>query len=236
MNKIEGIILRPGTENHSPRVFEKTSKLLIENLAGLHKIDINASKLINLGKPHGYVERQVIGWVERYEKSKTDPIPEMLFMAEWLINNMPNSNYTSLIHNDFKYDNVVFSNDFENLIGILDWEMATIGDPLMDLGVTLAWWFEKGDTEFTKSINITYKEGCMNRAEVVKYYEQLTGFELKEILFYFVFGLFKNAVIAQQIYFRFKAGSTQDQRFSKMIFGVKELSKMGSNAIKTEKI
>jgi aminoglycoside phosphotransferase (APT) family kinase protein len=130
----------------------------------------------------------------------------------------------------------VFDDKLENINAVLDWEMATVGDPLMDLGATLAYWGQENDGQFVKSMNITWLAGNLTRAEVVERYQQKTGIDVSDILFYYVFGLFKNAVIMQQIYFRWKNGHTKDTRFEQAINGVKELAQMALNSIISNKI
>jgi aminoglycoside phosphotransferase (APT) family kinase protein len=234
MEKVNGIILRGKNAKKYEIEAEKmrhVSECLIDNLANLHQIDIENSELQHLGKPDGYVERQVEGWIGRYEKSKTDNINQMEEVAFWLKKNKPKPQKSSLIHNDYKYDNVIFDSDLQNIVAVLDWEMATLGDPLMDLGATLAYWCENGDGEFLKSMNITWLQGNLTRKEVVLRYAAKTQTDVTDIVFYYVFGLYKNAVIIQQIYARWKAGLTKDPRFEQLNFGVKELAMMAAKAI-----
>jgi aminoglycoside phosphotransferase (APT) family kinase protein len=234
MEKVNGVILRGKNAQKYQIEQEKLKNLsekLVDNLADLHKIDIENTGLIQLGKPDGYVDRQVKGWIDRYEKSKTDHIAEMEEIAQWLVNNKPRQQKSSFIHNDYKYDNVVFDNDLQNIIAVLDWEMATVGDPLMDLGAMLAYWCEATDGDFLKSMNITWLPGNLTRSEIVARYVSKTGIDATDIVFYYVFGLYKNAVIIQQIFARWKLGLTKDPRFEQLIFGVKELAKMAALAI-----
>ncbi len=155
----------------------------------------------------------------------------MEILKDWLVKKLPKVQRPCFIHNDYKYDNVVFTNDLKDIKAILDWEMATVGDPLMDLGSTLAYWVEAGENDFMKSMNLTWLPGNLSRQEVVERYAKNTNRDVSQILFYFVFGLFKNAVILQQIYARWKLGFTQDSRFGNLIVGVKGLSDMGKNAV-----
>ncbi len=143
----------------------------------------------------------------------------------------PRPQKSTLIHNDYKYDNVIFDSDLQNIVAVLDWEMATLGDPLMDLGAVLAYWCESGDGNFLKSMNITWLAGNLTRKEVVARYAAKTQTDVTHIVFYYVFGLYKNAVILQQIYARWKAGLTKDPRFEQLLFGVKELAQMAAKAI-----
>jgi aminoglycoside phosphotransferase (APT) family kinase protein len=239
MEKVNGVILRgKNAKNYQiePENMKMISELLIDNLADLHKINIENTELVHLGKPDGYVERQITGWIGRYEKSKTDYIPQMDEIANWMNTNMPKPQKPTFIHNDYKYDNVIFDANLEKIIAVLDWEMATLGDPLMDLGATLAYWCEASDGNFLKTMNLTWLPGNINRQEVIARYATKTGIDVSDILFYYVFGLYKNAVIIQQIYARWKLGLTKDPRFEFLILGVNELSNMAAKSIEKNNI
>ncbi len=235
MKRVKGVIFRGKDAIKLQVPAEKMRQLsenLIDNLADLHLLAIEKTGLINLGKPEGYVIRQVEGWIGRYEKSQTDNIPAMEKTAEWLRTNMPRPQIPAFLHNDYKYDNVLLNpDDLTEILGVLDWEMATVGDPLMDLGASLAYWCEAGDGDFLKSFNITWLAGNLTRNEVVERYAKKTERDVSDILFYYVFGLYKNVVIMQQIYARWKIGLTKDPRFGGLIYGIHELSKMAIRAI-----
>ena len=240
MERVKGVIFR-GKDAKKLQIPEgqmrQLSENLVDNLADLHLLDIEKTGLINLGKPDGYVLRQVEGWIGRYEKSQTDDIPAMVQTAEWLRTNMPRPQSPAFLHNDYKYDNVLLNPDnLTEILGVLDWEMSTVGDPLMDLGASLAYWCESGDGDFLKLFNITWLSGNLTRNEVVERYAKKTGRDVSDILFYYVFGLYKNIVIMQQIYARWKAGLTKDPRFGGLIYGIHELSKMAVRAIERGKI
>ena len=235
MEKIEGVIFR-GKDAQKNLLTEvqmrKLSENLIDNLANLHLLDIEKTGLIQLGKPEGYVRRQVEGWIQRYEKAKTAEVPQMEEIATWLQQNFPKEQPPAFLHNDYKYDNVLLNpQNLTEIMAVLDWEMATVGDPLMDLGASLAYWSEAKDGDFLKSFNITWLEGNLSRQEVVERYALKTGRDVSQILFYYVFGLYKNIVIMQQIYARWKAGISKDARFGKLIFGIEELQKMATKAL-----
>lgn len=221
MERVQGIILRskpPGNLSLTPELMRSISENAIDNLAELHCIDIDNNDLSDLGKPEGYAKRQVEGWIERYERAKTDALPDMEEVSRWLAQNIPQDNAPSMIHNDYKYDNIVLSADNpREIVAVLDWEMATIGDPLMDLGTTLAYWAEIGDHAALKPFNLTWMPGNLNRTEVLERYQNKTGFNVDNIVFYFVYASFKLGVICQQIYARFKKGHTQDPRFAGLI-------------------
>jgi aminoglycoside phosphotransferase (APT) family kinase protein len=235
MERIQGVIFR-GKDAMKLQMPESNmrqlSENLIDNLADLHLLNIEKTGLVNLGKPEGYVQRQIEGWIGRYEKSQTDDIPKMVQTAEWLRANMPRPQAPAFLHNDYKYDNVLLNpKDLTEILGVLDWEMSTVGDPLMDLGASLAYWCEMTDGDFLKSFNITWLTGNLTRNEVVERYAKKTERDVSDILFYYVFGLYKNTVIMQQIYARWKAGMTQDPRFGGLIYGIHEISKMAVRTI-----
>lgn len=240
MERVQGVILRskkPDALDLSAPVMKRLSTLLVDNLAALHAVDISTPELQALGKPDGYVRRQVEGWIKRYENAKTDEIPGMDSVAEWLLANIPETTSTpTLIHNDYKYDNVVFTTDLSAISAVLDWEMATIGDPLMDLGTTLGYWAEENDPMPLKMFGLTSIEGNLNREEVVARYADKTGCDVSDIVFYYVFGLLKIVVIAQQIYARFKLGYTKDPRFGSLIFVVQAGADMAYKALQSGKI
>jgi len=232
MHELEGIILRANNApklSISPQQFSDCAKMLIETLASLHAIDIDATELSTLGKPEGYVTRQVSGWIKRYYAAQTDAIESMELVVKWLEQNLPKEQAPALLHNDFKYDNVVFDESLTKVIGVLDWEMATVGDPLMDLGAMLAYWFEADEEPIFKHYNCTWLPGNLTRKEIIQLYASLSKRDLSDIDFYYVFGLFKNAVIAQQIYHRYKQGLSTDERFGALLPMIQLL---GSKAMK----
>src|SRR6266513_1023077 len=219
---IRGIILRKDPHeglNFSPEVARRLSEAFIDALARLHGLDYTAIGLGDLGKAQGYLERQVRGWIDRYHGSQTHDLPEIERIAAWLIERMPQIKEATLIHNDYKYDNMVLNpDDVTKIIGVLDWEMCTIGDPLSDLGTALAYWVEAGDSEDLQKLRWgpTAYRGCMTRNELVERYAQTAGRDVSNMVFYVVFARFKVAVIVQQIYYRFHVGLTRDSRFAVM--------------------
>ena len=222
MEPIHGVILRrdpPADMPFSAEMAQRLSETFIDNLARLHALDYEAVGLGDLGKPHGYLERQVRGWTERYFGSKTDELPEVDRVSEWMMERMPATGGAALIHNDYKYDNVVLDPaNLTEIIGVLDWEMCTIGDPLSDLGTTLAYWVDPEDGEGLQKIRwcpSTYP-GSLSRARLAERYARASGRDVSNLVFYLVFARFKVAVIVQQIYFRYRQGLTKDARFSGM--------------------
>jgi aminoglycoside phosphotransferase (APT) family kinase protein len=222
MKPIHGVILRrdpPPGFDFPPEKARRLSESFVENLALLHSLDYAAVGLADLGKPQGYLERQVRGWIERYHGSKTQDYPEVEKISEWMQQHIPSTGGASLIHNDYKYDNVVLDpGDITKIIGVLDWEMCTIGDPLTDLGTTLAYWVDAADPEELQENRCgpTTHPGSFTRAELVEYYAQKTGRDASQMSFFLTFARFKIAVIVQQIYYRYHLGLTKDERFASM--------------------
>jgi aminoglycoside phosphotransferase (APT) family kinase protein len=158
-------------------------------------------------------------------------------LAEWLPKNMPGEQAPVFLHNDYKYDNVVLHpQDLSKIIGVLDWEMSTVGDPLMDLGACLAYWSEAGDDPILQSFNLTALPGNISRQEFASLYALKSNRNLSDILFYYLFGIFKNAVIAQQIYARWKQGFSKDPRFGGLIMVIKSLAKHGVESLEKQKL
>jgi aminoglycoside phosphotransferase (APT) family kinase protein len=230
MERVRGVILRrdpPAGLSLGPEVVRGLCEAFVDTLCELHALDYQAVGLGDLGNPQGYVERQVSGWAKRYQGSKTDDIPEMETLGSWLAKNIPESSAAALIHNDFKFDNLILDpGDLTRIRAILDWEMSTVGDPLMDLGTSLCYWIEAGDPELFQHFRFgpTALPGMFTRRELAESYAAKSGRDLGRINFYYCFGLFKTAVVAQQIYYRYKQGLTKDDRFATMIFGVQLMS------------
>lgn len=228
MERLNGVILRnKASLELTPTLMHGLSEALLDALVELHQFNYARAGLGDLGKPEGYVERQVAGWSKRYEAARTDAIGGMELAMQWLPKHQPKTQRSALIHNDFKYDNLILNpTNLTQVIAVLDWEMATLGDPLMDLGTTLAYWAQTDSPAGLRSFGLTHLEGNLSRAELVDVYAKQTGFDLSEIVFYYVFGLFKVGVIMQQIYARFKAGKTQDPRFGALIGLIVEIGTM----------
>jgi aminoglycoside phosphotransferase (APT) family kinase protein len=222
MEPVHGIILRrnpPSGLYFSSATARRLSESFVDNLAKLHSLDYTAIGLADLGKPQGYLERQVGGWTDRYFGSKTHEFAEVEKIVAWMRNHMPVSRDVALIHNDYKYDNVVLHpQDITQIIGVLDWEMSTIGDPLTDLGSALAYWVDAGDPEELQRLRWgpTNAPGSLTRAELASRYAHRTGRDIVDLPFYLAFARFKIAVIVQQIYYRYHQGLTKDERFASM--------------------
>lgn len=242
MQRRQGVILRkvvPPELAFGPEIARPVSQSLIDTLAQLHSLDYQAAELADLGKPVGYVSRQVTGWTNRYCKAQTDELRSIEQVARWLSEHTPPESGTAIIHNDFKFDNVMLDpSDLTRIIAVLDWEMATLGDPLMDLGTTLGYWVQADDPEPLRLARFgpTMLPGSLTRREVVERYEQSTGRTVSIPHFYYCFGLFKIAVIVQQIYSRFVRGKTRDPRFSCLNEVVAVLSRQAERSIDTGSI
>jgi len=242
MKPIPGIILHrdppPGLD-FSPAIARRLSESFIDNLAVLHRLDYQAIGLADLGKPEGYLQRQVAGWLERYAGSQTQEYPEVKGIADWMTQHIPATQGAALIHNDYKYDNAVLAaDDIAKIVGLLDWEMSTIGDPLTDLGTTLAYWIDTDDPDDLQAIRWgpTNAPGSFTRSQIVDRYAQKTGRDVLNIAFYLTFARFKLAVIVQQIYFRFHQGLTKDQRFASMPRLIQSLLRASLHCAQTGKI
>ena len=221
VERIRGIILRrdyPAGLEATPALVRAQQSALVDVLARLHGLDYRALGLADLGRPEGYAARQVRGWTERYAQARTADAPRADEIADWLAANAPpESGRAALIHNDYKLDNVVFdSRNPERLVGVLDWEMATIGDPLMDLGCSMAYWVEAGDGPEMLATRMlpTQLPGSLSRADVLTRYSAASRQPMVDFRFYRVFGLFRLAVIIQQIYYRYFHRQTKDPRFA----------------------
>jgi aminoglycoside phosphotransferase (APT) family kinase protein len=243
MERVRGVILRrdlPEGLALGAQQMARLSTTLLEVLAELHAVDCAGAGLADLGRPDGYVLRQLGGWSDRYAKARTDDVPELERVAAWLAENRPPDASAALIHNDYKFDNVVLDPaDLGRIVAVLDWEMATIGDPLMDLGTTLAYWADPDDPEAWQQASLsrlTLREGSLGRAGLVDLYGRLTGRDVGSAVFYYAYGLFKVAVIAQQIYARYRQGLTKDARFAGLGAVVAACGQMAALAIEKKRI
>lgn len=211
----------------------------IGNLSDLHALDYEAAGLGDLGRPEGYPRRQVEGWTKRYFAAKTDEHSELESAIRWLNNNIPAESGASLVHNDYKFDNVMFDpEDLTRISAVLDWEMVTVGDPLMDLGTTLGYWMssDAGEEMMQMPFNPYVLMKNVSRRELVDMYAEFSGRDVSNILYYYVFGTFKIAVIAQQIYGRFLKGLTQDMRFAHFDRFVSALGRIADQTIQKRSV
>jgi aminoglycoside phosphotransferase (APT) family kinase protein len=222
MERVRGVVLRsrvPQGLSLPPETVARLCAALVDTLVELHGVDYAAAGLADLGRPEGYAQRQVAGWARRYQDAQTDAVADMDDVARWLAGHVPASLTASLLHNDYKHDNLVLDpDDPSRVLAVLDWEMATPGDPLMDLGTTLAYWVEEGDSDELKAVAFgpTRLPGSYSRRRLADRYAERSGRAVHDLDFYYCFGLFKIAVIVQQIYYRFRQGLTRDPRFARL--------------------
>jgi len=226
MERRKGIILQsrqptPPELGNDPATFRRICAGFIDTLADLHAVDYAAIGLGAFGKPEGFLQRQIAGWMARWEKAKTREVPLMEKLGAWLSEHMPPAQSPTLIHNDYFLHNVMFDRaDPGRVAGIFDWEMSTIGDPLIDVGVLLNYWREPTDPDATASAPATAAHtvtpGFMSRAELIERYKAKTGRDLSHIAFYWAWAHWKNATVMEQIYARYVRGQTSDPRFALM--------------------
>jgi aminoglycoside phosphotransferase (APT) family kinase protein len=216
MERRRGLVLRreiPAEYATDPEFGRRVSEAFVDCLAALHAVDVNR---VLLGKPAGFLERQVSGWAERWQRAQTETLPQMDWLIRWLRDRLPESPAPTLVHNDYKLDNLMLdAHDPSRVEAVLDWEMATVGDPLVDLGCVMCYWPEAGDPPVRRDAlsSITTLPGWYTRAQLVDRYASITGRDVSGLGYYEVFGIFKIAVVLQQIYFRYHRGQTRDERF-----------------------
>lgn len=244
MERLPGMVIRkqlPPDLAASPELCRRVSVALVDNLAALHALDLDAAGLADFGKPAGYVRRQIEGWTRRWQDAQTENVPEMDEAARWLAERMPSesSGRPALIHNDYKLDNILLDPaDPTRITGLLDWEMATVGDPLMDLGTALSYWIEAGDPAAFRELRFspTTAPGFITRAEFLARYEEVSGRAVAGPVYYYVYGLFKLAVILQQIYYRYAHGHTRDDRFATLGEVAKGLGRQAVKSIEAGRL
>ena len=223
MERRRGLIVRqslPPALQNDLGARRRLSEAVVDTLAALHAVDIYASNIVAIGKPKGLVSRQVRGWADRWRRSQTGELEEMENVIRWLEEKLPpdsGANDATIVHNDFKLDNLMLAaDDPRRVIALLDWEMTTVGDPLIDLGLLLTYWTMRGakEGEQNRSLTaVTNGPGWLTREEIIDRYQAKTGRDVSRIVFYEIFARFKIAVVIQQIYFRYVKGQTQDERF-----------------------
>jgi aminoglycoside phosphotransferase (APT) family kinase protein len=228
MERRRGIVIRdrmPGEWDAIPDTPQRISRAFVDCLIDLHGVDIQKHGLAGLGKPDGFLARQVHGWADRWYRSRTEESPRMDRVVEWLKSTIPPSNPPTLVHNDFKLDNLMLeAADPGRVVAVFDWEMTTVGDPLADLGLTLCYWDPPdGPVRDGPVPCLTTGPGWMTRQELAEVYARRTGRDLSSLGWHEVLGIFKLAVIVQQIYYRYFKGQTSDERFKNFDVRVRSL-------------
>ncbi|WP_110113342.1 phosphotransferase family protein [Bacillus sp. CGMCC 1.16541] len=217
---------------------QQLSETMVEQLVKLHNINYHDTKLKDISKPQGFLERQVHGWISRYERAKTDDIKEADRVMKWLTENIPVTQEPTIIHYDYKLNNAMFSPDLQSMVGLFDWEMTTVGDPLADLGVAMSYWTQADDPDLLKSglgkPPVTVTEGFFTRSQFIEMYSKKSGRDVTNMDFYLTFAYFKLAVICQQIYYRYQKGQTNDKRFSRFNHFVNTLIVHGTQIMSKE--
>lgn len=236
MEFVDGVVLRgaKAPPGYDADTFAKLSERFLDTLVAIHGATPSDPVVGGLGRPLGYVQRQVEGWTARWEKSRTDEVPSVEQLAKWLDANQPGESGACLIHNDFKYDNLILdAAQPGRIVAVLDWEMATLGDPLLDVGTTLGYWIEAGDHPAFKALGLgmTALPGNYSRAQIWERYLRKSGRSSRAPTWYHAYGVFKIAVIAQQIYARYRSGVAKDERFAALGDAVRLLGEFGGAVV-----
>jgi len=240
MKKVEGQVIKneiPAEWQFSPADNRRFCEGFWKKLIELHQVNYIAAGLEDFGKPQGYVERQVLGWNGRYVRAMTPDVGDFIDVRNWLVEQMPaESGRHSVLHGDFRIDNVILGEDDPcDILAVLDWEICALGEPLIELGNALAYWVEADDPDCLQALVMqpSSAPGMMTRREILDFYQLQTGIDTSDFTFYLVYGYFRNAVILQQIYYRYFHGQTQDQRFKYFGRIVQQLGEHCQNLITT---
>ncbi|WAH36130.1 phosphotransferase family protein [Alicyclobacillus dauci] len=230
MERRHGIVLNtdfPTGVTPTRDLGRRLSQQMVNELVGLHQVDYTKTDLVHMTRPEGFMKRQVDGWISRYNRAKTDDVQGVEELMKWLADGVPEESGCAIIHYDYKFNNAMFNRELTQMVGLFDWEMTTVGDPLADLGAAMSYWLQADDPEMLKvglgKPPITIKDGFFTRREFIEAYAQQSGRDVSRSHFYVTFAFFKLAVIIQQIYYRYKAGQTNDSRFMNMNHGVAAL-------------
>lgn len=235
MERREGVVVRGEVPEvfgggEDPETNRKLSEVVIDTLAEFHAVDPDSCDLGDLGHPEGFLERQVDGWIRRWDKAKHEDNPLAEELGPWLSENLPESSTATLLHNDWRLDNMAVSSEDPSVCtAVYDWDMATRGDPLADLGTLMGSWFDPGEAPQELEMMPTTSAGWMARDEAVERYASKSGRDLAEVDWYLVFGAWKLAVILQQIYIRWLRGQTKDERFQSLDEGARLLFRLAAN-------
>ncbi|MYL32626.1 phosphotransferase [Pontibacillus yanchengensis] len=224
MERRHGVVLDtewPEDVKDKASLGKSVSETMVDQLVKLHSIDYSGTALEEMGKPDGFMERQVHGWIKRFDRALTDDVKNGNRVKQWLMKHIPSSTDATVIHYDYKLNNAMFAeDDYSKMVGLFDWEMTTIGDPMADLAVAMTYWIEADDPEELKrglgKPPLTVEDGFYSREEFIQRYAEKSGRDVQHMDFYLTFAYFKLAGIVQQIYYRYKNGQTNDQRFAYM--------------------
>lgn len=240
MERKKGIVLDtefPPSMDYEPAIGERLSSLMVDKLVELHDINYEETDLKDISKPNGFMERQVHGWIRRYERAKTEEVEGLDKLITYLRANIPTNDEATIIHYDYKLNNAMFNESLDEMIGLFDWEMSTVGDPLADVAVALSYWIQGDDNEVLKyglgKPPVTVMDGFYTRDEFISEYAKRSGRDLSNIHYYLTFAYFKLAVIGQQIYYRYKQGQTSDPRFAQLNVLVKNMLQQALNTIES---
>lgn len=238
MERRKGILLDtefPKGIPYTSKIGRNISEQMVRQLVNLHAIDYEKTDLVNLTKPAGFMSRQVHGWIKRYEQAKTDQIAHVEKVISYLENGIPQTEEATVIHYDYKLNNAMFSPDLKEMMGLFDWEMSTVGSPLVDLAVAMSYWIEEDDNDVLKygtgKPPVTVLDGFYTRKEFIEEYGRLSNRDVSNISYYLTFAYFKLAVIGQQIYYRYKKGQTKDERFAKFNVLISNMIKQAYQSI-----
>jgi aminoglycoside phosphotransferase (APT) family kinase protein len=229
MERRHGIVVRNEVPpefggGSDPKANHQLSTVVIDALAELHAVDPRSCGLEKIGHPGGFLERQIRGWGERWDRARHEENPTEERVRGWIESRIPTSPPPTLIHNDWRLDNMaVASDDPGRCTAVYDWDMCTRGDPLADLGTTLATWYSADETPATLNPMPTAAVGFMSREQAIARYAEASGRDVSDVTWYVVFGTWKLAVVLQQIYIRWLRGQTHDERFSAMGKGAARL-------------
>jgi aminoglycoside phosphotransferase (APT) family kinase protein len=231
MERKNGIVIDstfPDGISVTTNLCRQLSEVMVEKLVELHRVDYNQTGLVEISRPEGFMERQVHGWIGRYERAKIDEIEVVDHLKKWLVDHTPHKHESTIIHYDYKFNNAMFNENLTDMVGLFDWEMTTVGDPLADLGVAMGYWNQRDDSELLikglgKAPITAVHDGFLTRNEFIELYAKKSGRDVSNFTFYLTFAYFKLAVIGQQIYYRFKKGQTTDTRFANFNYFVKNL-------------
>jgi aminoglycoside phosphotransferase (APT) family kinase protein len=219
MERRRGLVLDqelPVDWKGGPQLHTEITDSLVKTLVDLHAVDWHAIGLGEIGRPEGYMQRQVGGWIDRLRRARTNDLADVEPLFEWLSTRTPESPPPTVIHNDYKLNNVLLDYaDPRHMTAVLDWEMATVGDPLSDVASLLVYWTPADEIDLMGGIkSVTAEAGFPGRDEISQLYARLSGRDLSDLQFYLAFAYFKIGVILQQIYYRWHQGQTHDDRFA----------------------